>query len=311
MVIIESTIAPRTMELVVKPVLEQTSGLHASQDFLLVNCPERVMPGKLLRNIREMDRVVGGMSPEAAELAVQFYRSVVQAGLDPVDCITAEIVKTAENAYRDVQIAFANEMALICEEFGADVWHVRELVNKAPYRAMHLPGPGVGGHCIPKDSWLLIAWGSEALDARLMPTARAVNDAMPLHTMALTRAALEQVDVPLDQARIAVLGYSYLENSDDKRNTPTAPFCEALRQAGADVVIHDPYVREYYIPLHDAVQDADCVVFMVRHDQYLGLDLEELRGKLRHAVLVDGRNLFDKAEARAAGFTYFGVGNIV
>ncbi|MCX7682459.1 MAG: nucleotide sugar dehydrogenase, partial [Anaerolineae bacterium] len=149
LVIIESTIAPRTMEMIVKPLLEQTSGLRVNDDFHLVHCPERVMPGKLLANIRGCHRVVGGMCPEAADLAVRFYRHVVQADLDPVDCITAEIVKTAENAYRDVQIAFANEMALICEDFGADVWKVRELVTKAPYRMMHLPGAGVGGHCIP------------------------------------------------------------------------------------------------------------------------------------------------------------------
>lgn len=311
LVIIESTIAPRTMELVVKRVLEESSGLKANKDFLLVHCPERVMPGRLLRNIREMHRVVGGMSSEAAHLAVQFYRAVVQADLDPVDCITAEIVKTAENAYRDVQIAFANEMALICEDMGADVWQVRELVNKAPYRDMHLPGAGVGGHCIPKDSWLAIAWGSEGLNARLLPTARAVNDGMPLHTVALTQAALEKANVALDQARIAVLGYAYLEDSDDTRNTPTAPVYEALAQAGAEVIIHDPYVHEYRIPLHEALHGADCVVVMVRHDQYLDLKLEEMKDRLRHSVLVDGRNVFDKDEARAAGFIYMGVGNTV
>jgi UDP-N-acetyl-D-mannosaminuronic acid dehydrogenase len=311
MVIIESTIAPRTMETVVKPLLEQASGLRACEDFFLVNCPERVMPGKLLKNICEMPRVVGGMSPEAAELAVCFYRYVVKADLDPMDCITAEVVKTAENAYRDVQIAFANEMALICEDMGTDVWQVRELVNKTPYRTMHLPGAGVGGHCIPKDSWLLLAWGSESLDARLMPAARAVNDGMPLHVVDLTRKALGQAGVEVKGARIAVLGYAYLENSDDTRNTPTNPLAKALRQAGAEVVIHDPYVPEYAVPLGEVVGNADCVVVMVRHDQYRRIDLQELKGTLRHAVLVDGRNVFDKAQARTAGYVYMGVGNRV
>jgi UDP-N-acetyl-D-mannosaminuronic acid dehydrogenase len=311
LVIIESTIAPRTMERIVKPLLEETSGLRVNADFYLVNCPERVMPGKLLQNIRECHRVVGGMNPEAAELAVKFYRHVVQADLDPVDCITAEIVKTAENAYRDVQIAFANEMALICEDMDADVWQVRELVNKAPYRAMHLPGAGVGGHCIPKDSWLLIAWGSQRLDARLMPTARGVNDAMPLHMAELTRQGLTQAGVALKGARVAVLGYAYLENSDDTRNTPTEPFVEELKQAGAEVSIHDPYVHEYNVPFDEAVRNADCVVVMVRHDQYREIDLAALKDKLRHAVLVDGRHVFDKAQARAAGFSYLGVGNRV
>ena len=311
MVIIESTIAPKTMDTVVRPLLEAASGLRVNEDFYLVNCPERVMPGKLLKNIREMHRVVGGMNSDAAELAVAFYRHVVQADLDPVDCVTAETVKTAENAYRDVQIAFANEVALICEDLGTDVWQVRELVNKAPYRMMHLPGAGVGGHCIPKDSWLLIAWGSEDLQARLMPTARAVNDSMPLHMVELTRQALHRAGVALEGARVAVLGYAYLQNSDDTRNSPTVPFVEALRREGAEVVIHDPYVRDYAGSIADVVGGADCAVVMVQHDEYRALVLGELAASLRHAVLVDGRNVFDKQQARAAGFIYLGVGNTV
>ncbi|MBN1661660.1 MAG: nucleotide sugar dehydrogenase, partial [Anaerolineae bacterium] len=311
MVIIESTIAPRTMDNIVRPLLEEATGLKVNEDFYLVNCPERVMPGKLLQNIREMHRVVGGMNRDAAELAVQFYRHVVEGDLDPVDCVTAEVVKTAENAYRDVQIAFANEMALICQDLGTDVWQVRELVNKAPYRAMHLPGAGVGGHCIPKDSWLLIAWGSEDLDARLMPTARAVNDAMPLHMVDLARRGLAEAGVALEGARVAVLGYAYLENSDDTRNSPTVPFVEALRAAGAEVVIHDPFVEEYATDLDEVVTGADCVAVMVRHDDYLSVDLGTWRDRLSHPIVVDGRHVFDKAQARAAGFTYVGVGNIV
>jgi UDP-N-acetyl-D-mannosaminuronic acid dehydrogenase len=304
MVIIESTIAPRTMDTIVRPELEQASGKRVNADFYLVNCPERVMPGKLLYNIRHLSRAVGGMSAEAAQLAVQLYRNIVQGELDPVDCITAEIVKTAENAYRDVQIAFANELALICEDMGADVWQVRELVNKAPFRQVHLPGAGVGGHCIPKDSWLLIAWGSDKLQAKLVPAARAVNDAMPLHMADLVAAALAEARVLLQGARVAVLGYAYLENSDDTRNTPTAPLVERLRAWGAEVVIHDPYVRPYNTPLEDALRGADCLVVMVRHDEYLHLDLAQVKALLRTPVLVDGRNVWASAE----GFIYRGVG---
>lgn len=309
LVIVESTIAPKTMSTIVRPLLEDVSGLRCNEDLYLAHCPERVMPGKLLKNIREMHRVVGGMSPETAELAIRFYRHVVQGDLDSADCITAEIVKTAENAYRDVQIAFANELALICEDLGANVWQVRELVNKSPRRAVHLPGAGVGGHCLPKDSWLLLAWGSERLDAQLMPTARAVNDGMPQHMVGLTRKALNQAGVEIKGARVAVLGYAYLENADDTRNSPTHPLAESLRHAGAEVLIHDPYVREYSAPVDETVRDADCVVVMVRHDQYKEIDLPTLKGTLAHAVLVDGRNVFDKARARAAGFVYLGVGN--
>lgn len=311
LVIVESTIAPRTMDTIVRPLMENVSGLRVNEDFYLANCPERVMSGKLLQNIRTMHRVVGGMSPSTAELAVQFYRHVVQADLDPVDCITAEVVKTAENAYRDVQIAFANEMALICEDLGANVWRVRELVNKSPYRTMHLPGAGVGGHCIPKDPWLLLAWCSDQLNARLLPAARTVNDHMPSHMIGLTRQALEQAGLEVGGSRIAVLGYAYLENSDDTRNTPTAPFVEGLRQAGAEVVIHDPYVHEYNTSFEETVDGVDCVVVMVRHDQYREIDLSRLKDRLNHAVLVDGRDMLDKDQVRTAGFIYMGVGNRV
>ncbi len=301
MVIVESTIAPRSMELVVKPELEHASGKRVNRDFYLVNCPERVMPGKLLDNVRKLDRVVGGMCPDAAELAVKLYRNIVDGDLDPVDCITAEIVKTAENAYRDVQIAFANELALICEDMDADVWRVRELVNKCPGRNVHLPGAGVGGHCIPKDSWLLIAWGSERLQAKLMPTARAVNDSMPYHIADLVVEALIRVGVPILGAKVAILGYAYLENSDDTRNTPTEPLLQRLRELGAQPAIHDPYVREYSVSLEEVLNGADCLVLMVRHDQYLHLDLAHVKTCLHTPVLIDGRRVFDPEAVRGAG----------
>jgi len=292
MVVIESTVAPGTMAQIVGPILQETSGLRVGTDFFLVNCPERVMPGKLLKNIREMHRVVGGMSPEAAQLAVAFYRAVVVSDLDPVDCLTAELVKTMENAYRDVQIAFANEMALLCEDMGADVWQVRELVNKAPYRDMHLPGAGVGGHCIPKDGWLMIANASDRFQPRITPIARAINDGMPLHMADLTVEALREAGVKTADARIAVLGYAYLENSDDTRNSPSEVLVARLRELGAEVAIHDPWVQEYQGDLQEVMQGCDAAVMMVKHDQYVQLDPMELIRWLKHPVIVDGRQVF-------------------
>jgi UDP-N-acetyl-D-mannosaminuronic acid dehydrogenase len=309
MVIVESTIAPGTMGGVVRPILEETSGLRAGEDFYLVNCPERVMPGKLLRNIRTMHRVVGGASPEAAALAVRFYRHVVEADLDPVDGLTAELVKTMENAYRDVQIAFANEMALLCEDLGANVWQVRELVNKSPGRHMLYPGAGVGGHCIPKDPWLLIANASEDLVPRLIPTARAINDGMSLHMVALLEDALAEVGVTLAEAKVTVLGYAYLENSDDTRNSPSAVLVERLRELGAEVAIHDPYVREYQGDLGERVRGSDALVVMVAHDAYRALDLDDLRARVKHPALIDGRRVFSLEQAQAAGWAYRGVGS--
>jgi UDP-N-acetyl-D-mannosaminuronic acid dehydrogenase len=308
LVIIESTVAPGTMKDVVLPLLQETSGLREGEDFYLVNCPERVMPGKLLHNIRHMHRVVGGISPEAADLAVGFYRHIVQADLDPVDCLTAELVKTMENAYRDVQIAFANEMALLCEDLGADVWQVRELVNKSPHRDMHLPGAGVGGHCIPKDPWLLIANAGDGFEPRLIPTARAVNDGMPHHMVDLTVEALEEAGVDVTEAKVAVLGYAYLENSDDTRNSPSKVLVARLHALGADVAIQDPYVQEYQGDLEGCVEGCDALVVMVAHDLYSRLPLSELRTSVRRPILIDGRHVFSREEAEAAGWVYRGVG---
>jgi UDP-N-acetyl-D-mannosaminuronic acid dehydrogenase len=291
MVIIESTLAPGTMTGVVRPTLAEASGLQVNRDFHLANCPERVMPGRLLQNMRHLGRVVGGSSPRTASLAVLLYRCIIQADLDPVDCLTAELVKTMENAYRDVQIAFANEMALLCEDLGGDIWQVRELVNKSPGRHMLLPGAGVGGHCIPKDPWLLIANASSDFEARLIPTARTVNDRMPTHMADLTVEALATVGVRMAEAKVAVLGYAYLENSDDIRNSPSAVLVARLRELGAEVVIHDPYVAEFQGDLGERIRGCDAMVLMVAHDEYRRANWAELATFLRHPVLVDGRHV--------------------
>lgn len=309
LVIIESTIAPGTMKDVVLPLLEQSSSKKVNVDFYLGHCPERVMPGKLLKNLRTLSRVVGGMTPETAETMLVLYRHIVQADLDPTDCITAELVKTTENAYRDVQIAFANEVALICEAVGGDVWKVRELVNKSPNRQMHLPGAGVGGHCIPKDPWLL-AYGVKDKDVplRLIPAARAINDSMPLHMVELLRLALKGAGRELKGASIAVLGYAYLEDSDDTRNSPSEALIRCLRELGAEVIIHDPWIVEYSGNVLERVRGCDAAVVMVAHSAYRTLDLNLLKTSLRLPVLVDGRRVFESSRARMAGLEYWGVG---
>jgi len=310
LVIVESTIAPGTMATVVQPLLERASGLRVGQELFLGHCPERVMAGRLLANLEQCARAVGGMDAPTAELAVALYRHIVRGDLDATDCLTAELVKTAENAYRDVQIAFANEVALLCENVGADVYRVRELVNKSPQRNMHMPGAGVGGHCISKDPWLLIHGTAGPNPARLMPVARAINDGMPLHVAGLVRDGLAEAGREVSAARVAVLGYAFREDSDDTRNTPSEPLATRLREWGAEVVIHDPYVAPYAVDWESCVAGADCVVLMVRHSAYSAIALERLAERMRTQVLVDGRGMFDKATARRVGFVYKGVGNL-
>lgn len=291
LVIIESTLAPGTMRRVVIPTLEKASGKKAGEHFWVGHCPERVMPGKLLHNLTSMSRVVGGLTAQTAEVMAALYRNVVQGDLDTTDLLTAELVKTTENAYRDVQIAFVNELALICEALGGDVWQVRELVNKSPGRNLLYPGAGVGGHCIPKDSWLLIANAHDTVDSRVIPAARHINRSMPLHMVKLTEKALAACGIHLNQAVIAVLGYAYLANSDDTRDTPSQAYIEAVEQQGAVVRVHDPYVKGYQHDLAHVLQDADAAVILVAHDEYLRQDwLANLR-LLKHPILIDGRHV--------------------
>ncbi|HMS01011.1 MAG TPA: nucleotide sugar dehydrogenase [Anaerolineales bacterium] len=305
LIIIESTIAPRTMNDLVLPLLEEKSGRKLNEGFYLGNCPERVMPGKLLNNLRKMSRVVGGMTPETSETMIALYKNIVEADLDPADCITAELVKTVENAYRDVQIAFANEVALVAEAAGGDVWKVRELVNKSPQRQMHLPGAGVGGHCIPKDPWLLVHGAEEkGVKLRLIPAARSVNDSMPLHMVELLADALAKVGRSILDARIAVLGYSYLEDSDDTRNSPTRSLVARLYELGAEPVIHDPWITEYNGDVYEKVKGCDAAMVMVAHSAYKELDLEKLKSALRSPVLVDGRRVFVNNQGDDSAWRY-------
>jgi UDP-N-acetyl-D-mannosaminuronic acid dehydrogenase len=311
LVVVESTVAPGTCADVVAPALAKASGRTLGAGFFLGHCPERVMPGRLLENLRELPRACGGASPETSEAMVALYGTIVRGRLDRCDLVTAELVKTAENAYRDVTIAFANELASLCEAAGADFPRVRELVNLSPGRAVPWAGAGVGGACIPKDPWLLVHAGAArpgSAEPRLIPAARAVNDAMPLHVARLAQEALLEADVTLRGARIAILGYSYLENQADTRGSPSRVLAEELVRSGAHVAIHDPLAAGCAKDLDATAAGASALVVMVAHDAYRRLDLPRLAALMATRVLVDGRFVVEPAAARAAGFVFRGVG---
>ena len=307
LVIVESTVAPGTTMSVVAPLLEARSGLALNTGFFLGHCPEPVMPGKLLSNLRALSRACGGATPETANAMVAFYRSIVDGELCATDCITAELTKTAENTFRDVNIAFANELALICQSVGADFSRVRQLVNKSPGRNMLVAGAGVGGHCLPKDPWLL-AHRVPAENVSLIAAARARNDSMPLHTARLVLDALAEAGKGMSGARIAVLGYAYLENAADARNSPSQALIAHLEEWGADVCVHDTYVPGYGGELWTAIRGADAVVVMTAHAEYTGIDLARVRRELRTPVIVDGRHVIEPGAARDAGLVFRGIG---
>jgi len=316
LVIIESTIAPGTMKNVVAPSLEKESGLKVGKDFYLGNCPERVMVGKLLHNVESYHRVVGGWDQPTALLMVELYKNYVKGELDPVDVSTAELVKTAENAYRDLEIAFANMLALVSEKLGVNVYQVRELVNKVEDRNVHLPGAGVGGHCIPKDGLLQVAFlrGNKDKESQvaidMVEMVRRMNDFMPTHMLGLLEEALREAGRNLKNSRIVIAGYSFLANSDDTRDTPTQYFLKLIDGKAEKFTVQDPYVEEYKKNFDEIVKDSDALVFMVAHDEYKKLDLKKVAGLMRTKVLIDGRNIFKKDLAKEFGFIYKGVGNI-
>jgi UDP-N-acetyl-D-mannosaminuronic acid dehydrogenase len=307
LVIVESTVAPGTTMNVVAPLLEEHSELTLNKGFFLGHCPEPVMPGKLLSNLKRLSRPCGGATPSTAHVMIALYRTIVEGDLTATDCITAELTKTAENTYRDVNIAFANELAIICQNVGADFMRVRELVNKSPGRNVLMAGAGVGGHCIPKDPWLL-AQGAPDEQALLITAARARNHSMPLHTARLLEDALAEANVMMQGAKIAVLGYSYLENTADDRNSPSHALIAHLTEWGADVAVHDTWVPKYKGDLWNAVHGADAVVLMVAHAEYMHLDLHRIKRELRTPVLVDGRHIVQTAAATEAGLVFRGLG---
>jgi UDP-N-acetyl-D-mannosaminuronic acid dehydrogenase len=329
LVVLESTVTPGTTVTLAREILERESGLKAGADFALAHAPERVMAGRLLRNIREHDRIVGGIDAVSTQRATELYTPVLTLGkIIPMSATAAEVTKTTENTFRDLQIAAINELALYCEAMGINVYDVRRgvdsLKGEGITRAMLWPGAGVGGHCLTKDTYHLErgvqVLGKDLLDypvgePSLYVLARRINDFMPTHMFRLTNDALKRARRPLKGANVAILGWAFLANSDDTRNTPSEPYRDNLISGGAKVAVHDPYVLEYPdVPirqdLDDTMKGADAIVIFAGHHQYKNLDpvhIRALSGRT-HPVIVDGRNMIEPDFFIKHGFIYKGIG---
>ncbi len=329
LVVLESTITPGTTTSLAREILEKESGLKAGIDFALAHAPERVMAGRLLRNIREHDRIIGGIDPISTRRAAELYAPVLTLGkIIPMTSTAAEVTKTTENTFRDLQIAAINELALYCEAMGINVYDVRRGVDslrgEGITRALLWPGAGVGGHCLTKDTYHLErgvqVLGKDLLDypagePSLYILARRINDFMPAHMFRLTVDALKRAGRPLTGAKVALLGWAFLANSDDTRNTPSEPYREQCISGGATVTVHDPYVTEYPdVPvlqnLDDTIRDADATVIFTGHHQYKNLDPERIKALSGqpHPVIIDGRNMIDPDLFIPHGFVYKGIG---
>lgn len=324
-IILESTVAPGTTDNVVQAILEEKSGLQRGKDFYLVFSFERVMPGKLIEYITDFPRVIGGGCEEANEKAKYLYGKVVKKELQVTDTLTAELTKCIENAYRDVNIAFANEMALLSEDFNRNIFEIINLINHRHDRMMHYPGSGVGGHCLTKDPWLLL-YGfnkyterSHESKIKIIQNSRKINDFMPYHMVELMENVFRESHRVVDNIKVVLLGVSYKANTDDVRNTPTENIVNVLRSRyhshNIVYIAHDPYVtkRDYNLTeltndFDKAVVNADVLIFTTNHSEYYDINLDDLKKKIKTPIIIDGRNIFDKKLVEEKGFIYRKVG---
>jgi len=296
-VIVESTVPPGTCSNVVRPIIE-AEGRRAGKDFHLAYCPERVMPGNIIREIVENDRIIGGLTSKCGELARKLYTTFVRGQIHLTDLVTAEFVKLAENAFRDVNIAFANELADLAEAHGIDVWQAIELANKHPRVSILRPGPGVGGHCIAVDPWFLL---TPKTTSRMIPAARLTNDLRP-ETVA--RKTLE-FSGHLKKPKVAVLGVAYKGNADDIRESPAIKVIEMLQEKGVALAPYDPLVPQDTYPtlqFEDAIDGADCILILADHREFYYIDPVVVARRVRKKLLFDTRNCVDHRLWSKAGF---------
>jgi len=290
LVILESTSPVGTTEKVKAWVEAELArlGRAVPAGLLYAHCPERILPGQMLKELVSNDRIAGGLTPAAAAQAKALYETFCTAQIFLTDARTAEMAKLTENAFRDVNIAFANELSLICDRLRIDVWELIRLANRHPRVKILQPGPGVGGHCIAVDPWFIVA--AAPAEARLLRTAREVNDHKPHHVVAQVRAAAAQHTQPV----VACLGLAFKANVDDLRESPAVEITAALADGGLQVLAVEPHVQALppslsgkvqLVGLEAALAAANVVVLLVDHRAFGSLTLAALAGK----TLIDTR----------------------
>jgi UDP-N-acetyl-D-mannosaminuronic acid dehydrogenase len=286
---------------VLRPILEE-SGLIAGEDFSLAFSPETVLPGNILTELRENDRHVGYVGEDIPAEIIALYESFVEGEIHTTDATTAEFVKLIQNAYRDTNIAFANETAKLAYEHEIDSREAIQLANDHPRVDILSPGPGVGGHCLPIDPLFLNQ--NDNGRAEFIETARDVNDSMPSFVTELLLDALGSIE----GSQIAVLGVAYKGGVDDTRHSPGLALIEHLSGAGngISVAASDPRVENAMVPLvplETAVDGADAIVLVTDHPEYEDLNPEHIGAAMAQRLLVDTRAMLDRDRWEAAGFT--------
>lgn len=315
LVVVESTVPPGTIKRVVAGMLEEGSGLKCGRDFWLAYCPERIASGRALQEFVENDRVIGGYNAESAEISVELFKMVTGGNIVVTDCATAEVMKLAENTFRDVNIAFANELALICEQLGVDIVDVIRLANTHPRVNIHRPGCGVGGPCLPKDPYLLLHPVKEiGLKSRVIEPSRRLNDQIPGHIVDIVIEGLKNTGKNVRKSKIAVLGTSYKGEVDDATHSPAEDIIHKLTGLGVRVVAYDPYCSESFgaektEDIFKAVKGADCILIATEHRMFEDLNLKKMRTLMKEKpIIVDCRRIVDPKNSVKQGFAYYGIG---
>lgn len=301
-VIVESTIAPRTMDDHVAPYLEE-QGFKIGEDIFLVHCPERVLPGQIMHELIYNNRIVGGMTPACVEAGKKVYGTFVQGEMIETNAKTAEMSKLMENTYRDVNIALANELAKICNALDINVHDVIEMANKHPRVNLHTPGPGVGGHCLAVDPYFIIAEAPEK--SPLIKLARDINVSMPQYVVDYTKEILEK----LEGDKVTVFGLTYKGDVDDIRESPAFDIYELLRKDGSmNVVAYDPHVKLDWVEkdVKKAVADSSLVLVLSDHSEFKEMSDADF-STMKDKIIFDTKNVMknDFEEVQ-----YYNYGNI-
>jgi UDP-N-acetyl-D-mannosaminuronic acid dehydrogenase len=304
MVILESTSPPGTTRKVVGKIISKGSGLEAGKDFYLAFCPERVLPGKIIYELVNNKRVIGGINEKSSELAKKVYGSFVKGDIYLTTLETSEFVKLAENTFRDVNIALANEFSEICGDYNINIWDMIKFANMHPRVNILNPGPGVGGHCIAIDPWFIL----ENVDKKntLIEKSRKINNTRPF----IISEKIFNIIKDINRPKVTVFGITYKENVGDTRESPALVIIDELNKKGIDVSIYDPVVTNYKgktSNLEEALQDSDMLLLFVGHDQFKNISPEKLASLMRNKNVFDTRNFYNPELLRNSGFNYFGI----
>lgn len=293
-VVIESTISPGTIDRFVRPVVEEY-GFVIGQDINLVHAPERIIPGNMVYELKHNSRTIGADDVAIGEKVKEVYASFCEAEIVVTDIRTAEMTKVVENTFRDINIAFANELAKICRQDNMDVYEIIRIANKHPRVNILTPGPGVGGHCISVDPWFLV--GDYPGLANIIKQARVINDSMPDFVLERIHNIMKENGMT-DISRVGLYGLTYKEDVDDVRESPTLQMLESMERhlAGDLVKVYDPFIKDDFVKnqYHDLDQflnDVDMVVVMVSHSEIKD-NMDKLQGK----VVLDTRHIIKDVE---------------